>query len=265
MSGKTTIVKPVSSAWRRYAAAMRFLTIFPLPGDPGEDARLLPDSLVFFPAVGLTLALPAAAVARLLTPLAPPVLLSAIMVLILAVFSGAMHLDGLSDTADGFFSCRKPDRILEIMRDSRVGVMGALALVMAVLLKFAALVSLTEGWLPAAVFLIPLAGRCAIVVNMSFMPYLRRKGLGSVFSRQSPAALSLSLVLPMIVCMCLLGRWRGWLTAMLVLSAPVIFGLYARRKIGGATGDILGATCEISEVTAAIMLAIMAQAAPGCA
>jgi adenosylcobinamide-GDP ribazoletransferase len=236
-------------------AATRFLTILPLPGARGTAEEDLARSVPWFPLVGLILGAVAAALAWVLSPIAPPMVLAAIMVLLLMAFSGCLHLDGLADTADGFLSSRSRERILEIMKDSRTGAMGVIAIVGVLLLKSASLASLPATLLGPTVLLMPLAGRCAMVLQMAILPYARPSGLGSVFYRRRPrgAAIWAMAVLAAVSWSVLglrgLSVWAACVVLTLALSAHVY------RKIGGATGDTLGAVCELIEVLPALMLA----------
>jgi adenosylcobinamide-GDP ribazoletransferase len=181
---------------------------------------------------------------------------AAAVVLLLMVFSGCLHLDGLSDTADGFLSSRSRERTLEIMKDSHVGAMGVIAIVGVLLLKFAALASIPPARLWPAVLLMPLAGRAAIVIHLAVLPYARPDGLARVFYQRRvwPAAVVSALLLVAVAWFVLdlkgFGIWVLWLVATLALAA------YVRRKIGGTTGDTLGAVCEIIEVLPAVAIAV---------
>jgi adenosylcobinamide-GDP ribazoletransferase len=237
-------------------AAMRFLTVVPIPGTWGTAEADLGRSVPWFPVVGLMLGGVAAVAAWMLARAAPPMVAAVLVVLLLAGFSGCLHLDGLSDTADGLLSSRPRGQMLQIMHDSHAGAMGIIALVFALLAKFAALASLPAAMLAPVVLLMPLAGRSAMVVHMALLPYARESGLGSVFYRKSagPAAV---------------GAW-GLLaaTAWLVLGLPglaigaacllvsVALAVYFRHKIGGATGDTFGAVCEIVETVPPLTLAV---------
>jgi adenosylcobinamide-GDP ribazoletransferase len=241
---------------KRLLAALRFLTIVPLPGSWGTAEEDLAGSVVWFPVVGLLLGVLAAAAAWALSLTAPPLVAAAAIVVILACFSGCLHLDGLSDTADGFFSSRSRERILEIMRDSHIGAMGVIAIVCVLLLKFAALASPLAAGLWPVVLLMPLAGRCALVLHIAMLPYARPEGLGNVFYRRRPrwaaawAALVLAAVGYGLLGIDGLAVWSVCMAATLLVSA------YVYRKIGGATGDTLGAICEIIEVVPALALAM---------
>jgi adenosylcobinamide-GDP ribazoletransferase len=241
---------------KRLLAALRFLTILPMPGGWGTARADLARSVPYFAVVGLVLGVVAAGVAWSLSWAAPPLVAAAALVLLLMTFSGCLHLDGLSDTADGFLSSRPREQILEIMKDSHVGAMGAIAIVGLLLTKFAALASIPPARLWPAVLLMPLAGRCAIVVHLAVLPCARPAGLGSIFyeHRAWPAAIFSALLLASVAG-ALLGMigltiWGLWLAVTLALAA------YVRRKIGGTTGDTLGAVCEILEVVPALAVAV---------
>jgi adenosylcobinamide-GDP ribazoletransferase len=237
-------------------AAIRFLTIVPIPGSWGTAEDDIAGSVPWFPVIGLLLGAAAAGLAWGLSGVTPPLVLAAVMVIVLLSFSGCLHLDGLADTADGLLSSRSRERILEIMKDSRTGAMGVIAIVCVLLAKFAALASLPAARLWPAVLLAPLAGRCALVIHMALLPCARPSGLGAIFYRRRPRwAAFWAAGLLAAVAWGLLGPrglmvWAACMAVVLVLSAHVY------RKIGGATGDTLGAVCEIIEVVPALVLAL---------
>jgi adenosylcobinamide-GDP ribazoletransferase len=239
-----------------FLAAIRFLTILPIPGNWGTAEADLARSVPFFPVVGLALGGLAAVAARGLSPATPPLLASAAIVLLLMTFSGCLHLDGLSDTADGFLSSRPRERILEIMKDSHTGAMGVIAIVGVLLVKFAALASIPSARLWPTVLLMPLAGRAAIVFHLAVLPCARPEGLGSVFyqRRAGPAAVFSALLLAAAAWFVLgaggLSLWAVWFGTTLGLAG------YVWRKIGGTTGDTLGAVCEMMEVLPAVVIAV---------
>jgi adenosylcobinamide-GDP ribazoletransferase len=237
-------------------AAVRLLTIVPIPGDWGSAEHDLARSLPWFPIVGLGLGMAAAGLAWGLAWLAPPLISAAVLVVVLAGFSGCLHLDGLADTADGLLSSRPRERKLEIMRDSHVGVMGVVAVLGVWLLKFAALASAIPGQLWTTVLLMPLAGRCAIVVQMAILPYARSTGLASIFYGR-PRRLAAVWAVGFLAAATwgLLG-FRGLVVWAACIAAALVFCCYVHRRIGGATGDTLGAVCEIVEVLPALVLAL---------
>ena len=229
-------------------AAFRFLTIIPIPGTFGADGEDLKGALPFFSLVGIILGVFSGAAAWTLWHLFPPLVAAVLLTLVLLSFSGALHLDGLADCADGFFSSRKREQILEIMRDSRIGVMGVVALVIVLLLKVSALAQMDVKNAVQAGILMPIAGRSALVLMMFLLPYVRQEGgMGTMFySQRSGWALLVTLVFFIGSCVTILGA-KGMVAAMVVLLAIFLFSRLCHRKIGGATGDTFGASCEIVE------------------
>lgn len=237
-------------------AAIRFLTIVPIPGNWGTAEDDLARSVPWFPVIGLLLGVVAAALAWALSYIAPPMTVAALVVVILLTFSGCLHLDGLADTADGFLSSRTRERILEIMKDSHTGAMGVIAIVCLLLVKFASLASLPAETLWPAVLLMPLAGRCAIVLQIALLRYARPSGLGNIFYRRSSwLAAFLAVGVLAVVAGALVGS-RGLIVWAACVAVTLAFSAYAHRKIGGATGDTFGAVCEIVEVVPALVLAL---------
>jgi adenosylcobinamide-GDP ribazoletransferase len=188
--------------------------------------------------------------------IAPSMVSAAMMVIILLCFSGCLHLDGLADTADGLLSSRPRERILDIMKDSHTGAMGVIAIVCVLLLKFASLASLSADRLWPAALLMPLAGRCAIVVHRVLLPYARPSGLGNVFYRR-PARLAAFWAVGVLT---LAAWWMlggcGVIVAAACIVVAMLFSWHVHRKIGGATGDTFGAVCEIVEIVPALVLAM---------
>ena len=162
--------------------AIQFLTIIPLPARFQPDTGDLARSVAFFPVVGLLMGLIIASADVALRFLFPNAVASALLVLLLIACSGALHLDGLADTADAFFSSRPKERMLEIMHDSRSGPMGIIAVAGVTALKMVSTASLPESSRWSLVLLMPTAGRCALTMVMGISSYARSEGgLGSAF------------------------------------------------------------------------------------
>jgi adenosylcobinamide-GDP ribazoletransferase len=240
-----------------FFAAIRFLTIMPIPGTWGTAEEDLARSVPWFPVIGLLLGMVAALLAWGLSSIAPPMITAAVIVIVLLSFSGCLHLDGLADTADGLLSSRPRERILEIMKDSHTGAMGVIAIVCLLLLKFASLASLPADRLWPAVLLMPLAGRCAIVLHRAMLPYARPSGLGNIFYRR-PARFAAIWAVAVLAAVAwgILGS-RGLIVLAACVVVTLVVSAYVYRKIGGATGDTFGAVCEIVEVVPALTLALI--------
>jgi adenosylcobinamide-GDP ribazoletransferase len=241
--------------------------------------------------VGLLLGGLGAAAAWALDRLNVPAMLAALaLVVLLLGCSGCLHLDGLSDSADGLLCSRSRDRMLEIMKDSHVGPMGVVAVLVVLLAKFSALASMPSGFRWPAVLLMPLAGRAAIVVHLALLPYVRPGGLGTIFCQPvgpacraglpssrsadpSPSAdpsrsasgthsasgtymaAAWALGLLAAVGWGLFGP-RGLAIGGVALAAMLVSAGYLYRKLGGITGDTLGAASELLETAPAVMLAV---------
>ena len=240
-------------------AAIRFLTVLPVPGTWGTDEVSLRRSVPCFPVVGLLIGGVAAGGAIGLCRVLPPLPTGVVLTILLAGASGALHLDGLADTADGLLSARPRDRMLEIMRDSHVGVMGVVAVVCVLGLKLATLGSLCADYLWRAALLTPLAGRTALVVGMALLPYARPDGgLGTVFFARRPRIAAVWAMLVLGAAGWGVAGPAGVAAAGASLIVAALLSGYVYRRIGGATGDTLGATCEIVELVPALTLAVWA-------
>jgi len=240
-------------------AAIQFLTVIPFPKSFTGGEKELEKCLPFFPVVGLLIGIIIAAFDHVMGLIFPPLPASVMTVIAMTAISGGLHMDGLADTADGFFSARPRERVLEIMRDSRTGVMGVLAVVFVIVLKVSVLISLFPPLRPGIIVLMPLAGRCSFVVMMTALPYVRREGgLATAFGVGKSWLNVLWTSAFLLVAGWLAGHWMGLAASFSALLMAALFSVYCFRKIGGYTGDTLGAGCEITEIIPAIAaLALM--------
>lgn len=240
------------------AACVRFFSRLPLPrlnrlDDPGaapDFGRIARAA----PLAGIVIALPAAALGTLLGYTLLPELAVAVLVTgLLAATTGALHEDGLSDVADGFFGGATRDRRLDIMKDSRIGAFGALALIVTVLLRVVLLAALWQRFSPADAALLFLAGeglsRALLVWQWQTCPLARPDGLAARFGKPGPGCVrqagiaALVLLVPAVLLLSLSALVLGLLVA---AAAAFLTGNLARTKIGGVTGDVLGAVQQLS-------------------
>ncbi|MBS3800533.1 MAG: adenosylcobinamide-GDP ribazoletransferase [Thioalkalivibrio sp.] len=238
---------------RSLLAAFAFLTVVPVPVRLAErDFARAPFG---FPLVGMVLGTLVALSDLGLDRLGlSPAFRGILAVGLLAALSGGLHLDGLADAADGFLSARPRKRVLEIMRDPHIGTMGVLALVFVLAVKVAALVELPHPMRWKALVFAPLAGRCMLVSVMALLPYVRgSEGLATVFygPHRRLAGLWAAVCVPAAAIL-LLHVVGGLLLAGSVFAITGVLSLWSWRRIGGLTGDTLGATSEIIE--AAVLL-----------
>lgn len=166
--------------------------------------------------------------------------------LLTVVLTGGLHYDGFMDTMDGLFSGRSRERMLEIMRDSRVGSFGALAAMCLLLFNWTAMKDIQASMSMAALFTMPVIGRMAMVLAIYAFPYARQEGMGKAFAdmvdKKTVSMAALTTILFVV-------PWGQ--TAMLALILGLSFGLllaaYAARKLGGLTGDVYGAVELLTE------------------
>lgn len=234
---------------KRFAAALRFLTILPVPEAWCGDAATLSGTPAMFPLVGLLLGVAAGAAAWGLVRLVPGPVASVLLVTGLVGASGGMHLDGLSDMADGFFSSRSRQRILEIMKDSRIGAMGVIAIVLTLAMKIVCFANLPAPTFWRVAALTPIAGRCGMLLVLSLLPYARPEGgLGKPFAERRTALQAGWAVLVLAAAAYGLLQMEGLAITGVSLAAALLLAAWSFHKIGGATGDVYGAACELTEL-----------------
>jgi adenosylcobinamide-GDP ribazoletransferase len=234
---------------RRLVDAARFLTRLPTPATPfSPDA--IDRSARYFPIVGQLVGVVCAAVWLAAGRLWPGLPAAALAVGAGVLMTGALHEDGLADTADGLGGGRDREHRLAIMKDSRIGGYGALALVLAIVLKITLLAAMTPWKAAVALVVAYGGGRAAAVVVMAALPYGGNPGAakiqpapGQVSWPEAALALALS-AWPLIG----LGVARAVLAVALGGGAAALLALTSRRLIGGVTGDILGAVEQLAEI-----------------
>jgi adenosylcobinamide-GDP ribazoletransferase len=226
---------------RRLGSAVQFLTVLPIrAGDVS-----LADSAVFFPLIGAALGASASGVYLLLARLLPTPLASMLAILFLVLATGGLHEDGLADVADAFRAGRAPEKIFVIMKDSRVGTFGALALIFSILVRWQALDTLSAHSTIALIVSEALP-RTALVV-LSHIAKPAGSGLGSALGMGLSRKVTLSAATQGVALAFLGGPW---LALPLLAGAAAIVWIsrsYFHRRIGGVTGDCLGATGQVVE------------------
>ena len=232
--------------------ALQFLSSLPvsLPGMPAP--RDVGRSLLFYPLVGLLFGLLLWLVSHLLQG-THAALQAALLLTLWVLLSGALHLDGLADSADawlGGFGDR--ERTLRIMKDPRSGPIAVVTLVLVLLLKFCALWVLVEQGVGAQLLLAPLLGRAAMLALFLCTPYVRPGGLGQALAEHLPRRAAGWVLLGCVLFSLLLGGWS-------VVLAMLVFAWLRQlmcRRLGGTTGDTAGALLELLELAVLLGLAL---------
>ena len=159
-------------------------------------------------------------------------------------------MDGLADWADGFWGARDREKTLAIMKDPRVGSFGALAIACVLLVKWVSLTRLVETGSPCWILAACVNSRTGMVVLLATQPYARAEGgTAAPFSQgAAPWRLAAALLAAAVVTPLFCGRSWTWPAALLLAWAGArVFGAWCNRRVGGITGDLLGACCELTE------------------
>lgn len=244
------------TALRPFLIALQFLTCLPVrfrtAPKPEESGR----SLLYYPLVGLLIGLLLASTAWTLAG-TPALLYAALVLTVWVLLTGALHLDGLADSADAWVGGHGDRaKTLRIMKDPACGPMGVVVLVLVLLIKFAALHALTVAGDWTTLVLAPLLARTLLPLLFLTTPYVRPGGLGAVLAAHLPRRAAMIVVMLIAVAVPLATGSRGfWLLA---VTAAVFLLLRAlmRRRIHGTTGDTAGALVEIIETVALTVVAI---------
>jgi adenosylcobinamide-GDP ribazoletransferase len=243
---------------RAFILMIQFMTRYPVPIAVEFTADHFVRGMKWMPLVGLLVAVPAAVGMMLADGLLGRDLAALIAVVLLIGITGGLHLDGLADTADGLFSYRSRERMLEIMRDSTLGVNGVIAVVLAILVKYALLRAIAPAGAAPAVLVAPVLGRMALVWHSASARYAREeRGIGDFVNQTGLTQAALATLSSLVLVGGILFLWGvppsviPWLT--LVFHLPPIalavgFAAYASRRLGGITGDTIGASIELSEL-----------------
>lgn len=246
---------------------IQFMTRYPIPVTIEFTAEHFVQGMKWMPLVGLLAALPAAAGFMLANRLLGGEIGAIVAVIALILITGGLHLDGIADTADGLFSYRSRERMLEIMRDSTLGTNGVIAIVLTVFLKYLLLHNIPTGGAALAVLVTPVLGRMALVWHSAVARYAREeRGIGDYVNQtgltQAAAATLISLFLVSGILL-LWGVAPGLVPLVVfILHVPAIllamlFAFYLKKRLGGITGDTLGATVELAEITTFLVFLIV--------
>jgi adenosylcobinamide-GDP ribazoletransferase len=234
---------------RGFTTAMRTLTVIPMQGEEADSPGA---ALPWFPAVGFVLAVLLYLTITIVRAIAgdwseAPALAAVVAQTIL---TGGLHLDGLADWADGFWGSRNRDRTLAIMKDSRIGAFGAMALCLVLLGKWLCIAHLIThdaiGWVFAALML----ARAVQVYLATSLPYARPGGgtAAGIVEAANDRALWIALASALGASILLGLGWEACLALIAALIAARGFAAWCRRRVGGITGDLLGAANELTEL-----------------
>lgn len=233
---------------RYFLIAVQFLTRIPVPGQLATSEEELGKAASFFPLVGLIVGGSAALVFVLVARLVPLQASVLIAIAFASFITNGFHEDGLADTFDGLGGGWTKERALEIMRDSRLGTYGTLALIFLLLGKFTFLSSLAPAQIWRWLIVGHVISRWTVLPLCSWLPYARAEGQGKLVAKQISASVfilgSLTLALLLVVI-----SWKVLLLVIVIVVLIVLVsGLYFKRRLDGITGDCLGAVNQLAEL-----------------
>jgi len=238
--------------------AAQFLTRVPIPGIPAYAMRDVARAQAWFPAVGLLLGLALLAVDRLAMRALPGATVDVLLVVAMVALTGALHLEGLADAADGLFGGDSPPRRLEIMRDVHAGSYAIIGVAAVLALKWAGLNALPPNARVEAIVLAPCLARFGLLVAIAAFPYARAEGLGAGFREALwPAQFMVGSAVTLIASIALLGA-GGLPTVAFVAAIALVIGAYVSSLVGGMTGDTYGAVVEVCEALVLLFIAALA-------
>ncbi len=242
-----------------FQLALQFLTKAPIAAAQTVDDKVMARSMAYFSLVGLLLGVAAAGIYYVfgLWFSSTVAILGAIIFTIFA--TGNLHGDGLMDAADGIFSGRPRERMLEIMKDSRVGSHGVMAGVLVVLMRFVLLGEMGSTAIMMALVLAPTLGRWAQVYGAARYTYVRANGagIGSFTDHVGWRELALNSIVAIIVGLALF-KVSGLIVLGVALIGTILFFEFIKSKLGGITGDTLGAANESIEILALLVMVLIA-------
>jgi adenosylcobinamide-GDP ribazoletransferase len=233
--------------------AIRYLTIVPVPGrhhaSPGDLGR----AAAWFPVIGVGLGALLVLGDRLGSRVFPPWVSAVLTVAVWKALTGALHLDGLADCLDGLAG-RDREHRLAIMRDSRIGTFGAVGLVLFLMLEVAAVASVESITRWRVLLVAPVVARAVPPMLARLFASARGEGQGAAFGAGvGRAGAALALILAVVVAFVVLGA-AGVTATVLALVVAAAGAALVSRRLGGLTGDVLGAAVECAELVAVLVV-----------
>jgi adenosylcobinamide-GDP ribazoletransferase len=249
-----------------FITALQFLTVFTVRKDHEVDENDLARSMVFFPFVGLVIGLLLVWADRALLWFFPDAISNIFLLILAMIITRALHIDGLADSIDGLMGGKDQESRLAIMRDSRIGTAGVLGIVFVLMIKYVCLNNLFDDYKAAALLTAPAFGRWSQMLMMFQADYGRENGLGKAFVGHvrlggliAASVVSLGISAYVIV--------HDNRTAALAVAIPLLIALFTVlwrwfvvRRIGGVTGDAVGAASEMNEVLTLLLFVALLSA-----
>jgi len=238
-----------------FLRALQFLTIIRIFKDLDITEEKLGNSMACFPLVGFLIGLILVGARTVLDTVLPASLVDILVIITLVVVAGAFHLDGFADTVDGLAGGTDREKTLAIMKDSRIGSFAVTGLILLLILKVFALMEIPVEIKNRALIIMPVLGRWSTVQLASFFNYAR-SGYGTALAFTQFAGKKEAIISTLITAAIVTGLFllQGLFIFLFVGMFTFLFGLFFKKRIGGVTGDIMGAVCELSEVITLLLI-----------
>ncbi|MDD7794989.1 adenosylcobinamide-GDP ribazoletransferase [Clostridium sp. 'White wine YQ'] len=234
---------------KNFILILQFMTRIPININLKVERENFQKGVAFFPLVGLIVGAFEASIFYISSRIVPFNTSIFVTVISHVVITGAIHIDGLGDTIDGIFSGRSKEKILEIMKDSRVGTFGALGIIFLIAGKIITLSSINSIEIYKGIILAPIISRTLITLLMYKRKYAREKeGMGDLFIGVLEKKNFIIALLTGIMLISIIGRIQGVVLLSICFFFTILFRNYIEKRIGGITGDILGASVELNEL-----------------
>lgn len=229
--------------------AIQFLTIIPVKIKGEISNQDLGKTLVFFPLVGLLIGW-ILCCGLVWFSFLPPLIHAAVLLAISVVITGALHLDGFADSCDGLYGMWNKEKALEIMKDSNIGAMGVVGLIVVLILKFSLFFQITKGFLWQPLLCMGAVSRWAQIFSFLNTKYPRKEGKAKILIEQANIKnVMISGIGVFLLCVVLLGILKALIVFGITSSVVFVFKKFVEKKISGMTGDTIGTVNEIAEIT----------------
>lgn len=242
---------------KRFIGLLQFMTRIPIKADVGFDEEFH-KSIVYFPLVGFIIGLISFFIGSLAIRIFDPFITSILIVAGEVILTGGLHIDGLGDTFDAIYSNRDKERMLEIMKDSRLGTNSLLAILFLVLIKIGLLNSAINSNLMCLIIFMPMISRLGVIVMLYKTVTPRKVGMGNIFIGKATLCMFITAIVYTIVIIVAISKFiflstnlniiKLLLSIVAVMIFDYLFKKHIYKKIDGVTGDILGCTIELGEL-----------------
>jgi len=243
---------------KSFLTALQFLTVIRLSKNLDTTGEKLGKSMACFPLVGFLIGLILVGVRAVLDMVFPSSLVDILVIVTLVIVAGAFHLDGFADTVDGLAGGTDREKTLAIMKDSRIGSFAVVGLILLLILKVFALMEIPVEIKNRVLIIMPVLGRWSTVQLASFFNYAR-SGYGTALAFTQFAGKKEAIISTLITAAIVTGLFllQGLFIFLFVGMFTFLFGLFFKKRIGGVTGDIMGAGCELSEVITLLLMCVL--------